>query len=239
MTTVQDELDLGPEPAAMTEAEVTDALHVRYGQVHGNGRRYAVAAGVRSSAGFDARRTADFVAMDLWPSKGLALHGHEIKVSRSDWLRELKEPEKAAEFIPWMNYWWLVASSPRIVRDGELPEGWGLMVMRGGLLTTAVRAPRRDAKPLTPSRLAALLRAAGQTSAYLERRQAERDYARHARPVYLVMRDGYPIPGGIFTSYRAASGNLGGQAGEIFERRIQAPATSAPETIPTDPGDPR
>jgi len=104
MSAIQDELELGPEPAAMTEAAVTDALHLRYSQVHGNGRRYAVAAGVRSHAGFDARRTADYVAMDLWPSKGLALHGHEIKVSRSDWLRELKEPEKAAEFIPWMNF---------------------------------------------------------------------------------------------------------------------------------------
>jgi hypothetical protein len=40
MSTVQDELELGPEPAAMTEAAVTDALHARYSQVHGNGRRY-------------------------------------------------------------------------------------------------------------------------------------------------------------------------------------------------------
>jgi len=32
--------------------------------------------------------------MDLWPSGGLEIHGHEVKVSRSDWLRELKEPEK-------------------------------------------------------------------------------------------------------------------------------------------------
>jgi hypothetical protein len=181
----QDELDLGPESATATEASVTDALRVRYSQFHGNGARYAAAAGVRSGAGFDARRTADFVAMDLWPSKGLALHGHEIKVSRSDWLRELKEPEKAAEFIPYMNYWWLVASGPRIVRDGELPEGWGLMVMRGPLLVVTQKAPRRDAKPLTPSRLAALLRAVAQEAAYMEVRKAEREHARwyrcHAR----------------------------------------------------------
>ena len=181
VTPLQGELDLGPEPAAMTETDVTDALHARYSQVHGNGQRFAVAAAVRSHAGFDARRTADYVAMDLWPSKGLALHGHEIKVSRSDWLRELKDPDKAAEFIPYMNYWWLVASDPRIVRDGELPEGWGLMVMRGPLLTVAVKAPRRDAKPMTPTRLAALLRAVGQTSAYLDRRDHERRYRCHSR----------------------------------------------------------
>jgi hypothetical protein len=123
------------------------------------------------------RRTADFVAMDLWPSRGLALHGHEVKVSRSDWLRELAEPEKAAEFIPYMNYWWAVVAGPRIVRDGELPEGWGLMVMRGGVLAVAAQAPRRDALPLTPSRLGALLRAVGQTAANMERLQAEREFA--------------------------------------------------------------
>jgi hypothetical protein len=168
---IQDELPIEePEiPEAdlkYTEADVTDALQRRYGAVWGNGQRYACAAQVRSRAGFDARRTADFVAMDLWPSKGLLLHGHEIKVSRSDWLRELKEPENAAEFIPYMNCWWVVASDRRIVRPGELPDEWGLMVMRGTDLAVVRGAPKREAKPMTPSRLAALLRAVSQTAAY-------------------------------------------------------------------------
>jgi hypothetical protein len=191
MTAAQDELDLGPEPATLTEADITGALYDRYRQVHGNGRRYAVAAAVRSHAGFDARRTADFVAMDLWPSKGLALHGHEIKVSRSDWLRELAEPAKAAEFIPYMHYWWAVVSGPRIVRDGELPDGWGLMVMRGPALAVVCKAPRRDARPLTPSRLAALLRAIANSSEYLARREHERLYRCHSR---MVQCDGRSMP---------------------------------------------
>jgi hypothetical protein len=102
------ELDLDfPEPLGTpTEADLTEALYGWYGR-HSSpaGPRFAVAPQVRSAAGFDARRTCDFVAMDLWPSKGLHLHGHEIKVSRSDWLRELAEPEKAAEFTPYMNCW--------------------------------------------------------------------------------------------------------------------------------------
>ena len=204
----------------MTEAAVTDALHARYSQVHGNGRRYAVAAGVRSHAGFDARRTADYVAMDLWPSKGLALHGHEIKISRSDWLRELKEPEKAAEFIPWMNHWWLVASDPRIVRDGELPEGWGLMVMRGPLLVVARKAPRRDARPLTPTRLAALLRAVAQTSAYLATRAAEKDYASRERDVFVAM-GGREEPLGVYDRYFPAR-ERAGDGGMVHARRIEA-----------------
>ena len=176
MTMIELDLDY-PEPAAApTEADLTGALCDWY-RSRGSGAggpRFAVAAQVRSRAGFDARRTCDFVAMDLWPSKGLGLHGHEIKVSRSDWLRELAEPEKSAEFIPYMNCWWIVTAGRRMVRDGELPDGWGLMAVDDGVLTVVRRAARRDALPLTPTRLAALLRAVAQTAAYLERRHYEK-----------------------------------------------------------------
>lgn len=94
---------------ALDEASMTEMLADWYGQNHGNGPRYAFAAQVRSHASFYARRTCDAIAMDLWARGRFALHGHEIKVSRSDWLAELKEPEKAAEFIPYVNYWWLVS----------------------------------------------------------------------------------------------------------------------------------
>lgn len=147
-------------PVKRTEYEMLQMLRDRYSETHGNGIRYACAAHVRSHAGFDARRTADFIAMDLWPSKGLALHGHEVKVSRSDWLAELKHPEKAAEFTPYMDYWWLVVADRRIVRDGELPAGWGLLAPRGDRLVAVVPAVRqRNTSPLTRSRMAAFIRA--------------------------------------------------------------------------------
>jgi hypothetical protein len=168
-------------PPAMTEGDMIAALHARYGQVVGNGRRWAVAGGVRSHAGFDARRTADFIAMDTWPSKGLEIHGHEVKVSRSDWLRELKEPEKAAEFIPYVNRWWLVVPDPVIVGLGELPDGWGLLAMRGGRLAVIEKAARRDALPLPPTRLAALLRAVEGTAANQAVRDRERLFHSHLR----------------------------------------------------------
>jgi hypothetical protein len=179
---VQDELDLEVgEPSKLTEGDVLEALYARYSQVHGNGQRYAVASQVRSHASFYARRTADFVAMDLWTTGRLTLHGHEVKVSRSDWLRELKDPSKAAEFTPYMNTWWVVVSDARIVRDGELPDDWGLMAVRGGLLRVVRKAPWREALPLPPTRLAALLRAVAQTAGYLEKRQAEREHAQWYR----------------------------------------------------------
>lgn len=156
----------------MTEQDLVDALIARYSYRAGNGRRYAVAAQVSSHASFYARRTMDFLAMDLWTTGHLDLHGHEIKTSRSDWLRELKDPSKAEEFIPFMNRWWLVVPDRSIVHAGELPGGWGLMAMTGGVLKAVVRAPRREAKPLTPMRLAPLLRAVAQTAEYQVRKAA-------------------------------------------------------------------
>jgi len=151
-----------------TERQMLDLLLRRYHQAYGNGQRWAVAEHVRSAAGFDAQRTADFVAMDLWPSKGLALHGHEVKVSRSDWLTELKNPDKAEAFRPFMDYWWLVVSEAGIVRPEELPNGWGLMVAAssGGSLRVVVPAPRSvRPEPLPKTMLAALLRSTAKTAA--------------------------------------------------------------------------
>jgi hypothetical protein len=152
----------------LTEADMLDLLTKRYGTGYHNGstyvHRYAVARHVRSHAGFDALRTADFVAMDLWPSSGFALHGHEVKVSRSDWLHELKQPEKAQEFLPYMNFWWLVVSDASIVKEGELPEGWGLMAVRGDKLFAVRQAPERKPLPLTETRIAAFVRAVAKTA---------------------------------------------------------------------------
>jgi hypothetical protein len=150
------------------ETDITHALIRRYSGWRGNGVRYVCAAGVRSHAGFDARRTADFMVMDMWPSKGLKLQGFEIKTARSDWLRELKHPEKAAEFIPYVNQWWLVIPDlvPPVARTAELPADWGMMVvLESGEVRVAHQAPRLDAKPLTRTRTAALLRAAVRTAA--------------------------------------------------------------------------
>ena len=152
-------------PPLRTEREMLDMLRIRYGQRHGNGQRYAVAEHVKSAGAFDQHRTADMIVMDLWKTGGYSLHGHEVKVSRSDWLREKRDPEKAAEFVRFVNYWWIVVPDRRLVRDEEIPHGWGLLVLRGQALEAAVKAVRHDALAMPPSRLAALLRAVQKTAA--------------------------------------------------------------------------
>ena len=76
-----------------TERDVLNCLVRRYGQRYGNGYRWAYAEHVRSGPGFvDGKRIADAIAFDCWESKGLEIHGHEVKVSRSDWLTEMRDP---------------------------------------------------------------------------------------------------------------------------------------------------
>lgn len=146
------------EPERFTEAQLLTMLRARHSVRAGNGPRWAFATHVRDKAGFDASRTLDAVAMDTWPSSGLALHGYEVKCSRSDWLRELAQPWKAAAFTRWVDFFWVVAPAG-VVKD-ELPDRWGLLEVRGKGLHATHRAKRLDPEPLDRSFVAALLRAA-------------------------------------------------------------------------------
>lgn len=154
-----------------TEREMLDLLNLRYSETRGNGPRWARAEHVKNATGYDHARTADYISMHLWPGypagKTLALHGHEVKVSRSDWLTELKDPSKAEAFRPYMHHWWLVVSDAKIVKPGELPPLWGLMALQGTKLRVMKQAPRIEPEPMPLIMTAALLRATGKTAARL------------------------------------------------------------------------
>lgn len=68
----------------------------------------------------------DAVAVNLWRSRSYSVQGIEIKVSRSDWMRELKNPRKNDEVMAYCDNFWVFAA-PGIVDPQELPPGWGLM----------------------------------------------------------------------------------------------------------------
>lgn len=144
-----------------TEASMAELLQARYAAIsQGRANRYVTARGVRSDAGWKSKRTCDFMALDTWQSSGLALHGHEIKVSRADWKHELEQPEKSEAFIPYCTYWWLVVSDPKIVQPEELPGGWGLLVAHGDWgLRVNMPAPKRAHLDLPRGMFAAFARA--------------------------------------------------------------------------------
>ena len=162
----------------VTERDMLDRLNNRYASSNGNGIRYARAEHVRVTAGFDARRTCDYMALDLWPGgygakrTGPMLHGHEVKVSRSDWLTELRDPDKAEAFRRYCDYWWLVVSEASIVKVGELPTGWGLMVASGDSARIVARADRNLAvEPMNRDVQATFARAVTKTTMRLDRRE--------------------------------------------------------------------
>ncbi len=113
---------------------------------------------VANGTGYGAKRWADAVAMGIWPSRGLLIHGFEIKVGRGDWLRELKRPEKSEAVQKFCDRWWIVAPAG-MIEASELPPTWGLIeVTEKGKTKAVVDAPPLKAEPLTRDFVAAMLR---------------------------------------------------------------------------------
>lgn len=137
-----------------TSAKVKALLQSYYG----GGGKHAVMFEVRDATGFSASRSIDAVTMSLWPSLGLELVGMEIKVSRSDWLRELKEPAKASATFEYFDRWYLVA--PRdVAKMDEIPGPWGWLAPEGDKLVTLKKAPlTAEPKPIDRKFLASILR---------------------------------------------------------------------------------
>jgi hypothetical protein len=76
-------------------------------------------------------RRADGLAMNLWKSRGLAVHGFEVKANREGLLRELRDPAKGEAIGGLCDYWWLVLPD-RATREGLfLPDTWGVLVKSG------------------------------------------------------------------------------------------------------------
>lgn len=120
---------------------------------------YAFLTEVRNSVGFSSRvRTADAMAMSLWPSRGLYMTGFEVKISRADWKKELEQPEKAEELARFCKMWF-VACPDKLIEKDEVPPGWGLIYVKDdGGLKYAKPAPEHPAVEPTWMLFASLMR---------------------------------------------------------------------------------
>lgn len=133
--------------------EVMNRLRVKYAAPE-----FAFLTNVADGTGGGSSRYADALAMGLWPSRGLRLTGFEIKVARSDWLKELEQPAKAEAICRYCDHWYVVVGDDSIVKYGELPPTWGLICPRGPGLKVVNEAPTLSAVPMDRIFLAALLR---------------------------------------------------------------------------------
>lgn len=81
--------------------------------------------------------------MDAWAMKPSytksLITAYEVKVSRSDFLHDTK----MQEYMPYCNQMYLVAPKG-VVKDGELPEGFGFILATEKRLLTKIKAPVRE-----------------------------------------------------------------------------------------------
>lgn len=127
-------------------------------------------------------RSADAIAMNLWRSRGLKIVGFELKRDRRDWLRELKDPEKAETLASLCDEWWLVTSQGVVKDETEVPGPWGWLcttkngkALRVKRKATPLKPLKRKLEPIGRSFVAALIRRAHEAMESAPERRAEYD----------------------------------------------------------------
>ncbi len=138
----------------VTASDINSALAGRY-----SGDDWRIWFEVSEGTGAIPGRRADAVALNIWPSKGYQLNVFEVKVSRADFMAELKNLTKSEAIGKYADFFWLV-TPVGLVKQSEVPQGWGLMELTRGGLRIKKQAPARDnPKPLDRAFAASMLRA--------------------------------------------------------------------------------
>lgn len=160
----------------MTEAEIFAVVR-RWRDPKGDKREWIVLPQVRAGSGAYNDRTCDAIAMNAWPSRGLEIEGFEFKSYRSDWIRELQQPEKAEQLFAFCDRWYVVAPEHYAIKDGKedrkaskvcpvdvatVPAPWGFLVVEAWREVPKIRLVKASdkLKPKEATRrfIAALLR---------------------------------------------------------------------------------
>lgn len=138
----------------MTAADVRDSLATRWPD-----SEYLVIPEAPQDAA-RARRKIDLLVVSLWQSRGYQLDAVEIKVSMSDWKRELDNPAKADWWWSHSHRFWLAVPAAMVPKvQPDLPETWGLLACDAGACKAVAKAAKRDAEPFTWQSTIGLLRA--------------------------------------------------------------------------------
>ena len=143
----------------LTAAEVRERLAVKFAAPE-----WVLLNEVRNSTGWAGDRSADCLALATWPSRGVQIYGFEIKSSRADVLKELREPQKADAIKKYCDRWYLVLGRADLIKDSEVPANWGLIVPHGLGLRIAQESKLNEAKPWPREFVASMLRNAHQNT---------------------------------------------------------------------------
>jgi len=96
----------------------------------------------------------DAAAFNCWPSKGYHRLAFEMKTGRGDFLKELDYPKKRKWLEENFHQTYFVVT-PGIMKEEEVPEGWGLLVAtKAGDKLRRVKVARHRELPPLPEPLA-------------------------------------------------------------------------------------
>lgn len=124
-----------------TDANKTRAMYELLKHRH-PAPEWATFAELNIGTGSNGGRWIDLYAMNCFPSKGNLKIAYEIKASRADFLREMRQPNKRAAAEKLADECYFVAPHGLLAAD-EVPEGWGLIVMNKGGLRMVKQAKQR------------------------------------------------------------------------------------------------
>jgi len=107
----------------------------------------------------DPPRYIDALALNLWPSKKHHRIAYEIKISRADFLKELKSPEKRQWAIEISHQFYFVAPQ-NLIKTEEVPAGCGLLEVVEDILVVTLKAPMHTARDFSMTEISAIARQA-------------------------------------------------------------------------------
>jgi hypothetical protein len=138
MAAAQLELAKATDRKPMTAADIRAGIKRLYPSP-----THAVVFEVGNSTGATTARHVDADAMDLCPSRGLAIHGIEIKVRRANFGREIATPQKA-EAVAQYCHRFSIATPLGLVGHKEGSRGLGVIkVTQDGKALWTKREPIR------------------------------------------------------------------------------------------------
>jgi hypothetical protein len=92
-------------------------------------------------------RYLDFMLINLWASRGLAITGIEQKSNRGDWINELKNPKKQENHFKYCDYFYLLTDK--------------------GILKTMKDAPKLNPLPIPKVLMCSMLRRAQEKKGFV------------------------------------------------------------------------
>jgi len=102
---------------------------------------------LRLGTGYSNEQRADGFLMELWPSKGFVRTAFEYKVSRQDFLKEIKNPQKRQSIKSYSDHFVIITANDIVKDKSEIPSDCGWFVFDGKELKTMVRPPKLPPTP--------------------------------------------------------------------------------------------